>query len=191
MGTSSGHPTFWEGEQHRVRLSSFFIQEHPVTNKEYRRFDRKHVPQEIYDGFFKFAFVRNPWDWLASTYSYLCDTTTHRHHRRVLAMKSLAEYADFEIAREKRSQSVFVCDGDRVIVDFVGRFETLDEDFASVCQRIGVDVSLPHANRTNHRDYRKLYDDALIEKVAAHWQRDISLFGYEFDGLSADAKRTL
>ena len=157
----------------------------------YARQLQKELPREIYDDFFKFAFVRNPWDWLASTYNYLRDTPTHRHHRRVVTMKSFAEYVDFEIVRDKRSQAAFVCSGDSddVIVDFVGRFETLEEDFGSICQRIGIDASLPHVNKTNHGDYRLHYSDVLIEKVGVHWQRDIGLFDYEFDGLKTGVRR--
>lgn len=150
---------------------------------------RRQLPPQIYDDFFKFAFVRNPWDWLASTYHYLCNTPTHRHHQRVVAMASFVAYVDFEIARDKRSQAAFVSDDNEVIVDFVGRFETLEEDFQSTCGHIGIDVSLPHANKTAHCDYRKLYDDVLIEKVARHWRRDIDLFAYEFDGLKRSAER--
>jgi len=150
---------------------------------------RQNLPQQVYDEFFEFAFVRNPWDWLASTYHYLCNTPSHRHHRRVVAMASFPSYVDFEIARDKRSQAAFVCDDNEVIVDFVGRFETLQEDFLAVCRRIGIEASLPFVNKTDHDDYRKLYDDMLIEKIARHWQRDIDLFAYEFDGLKTTAQR--
>ena len=150
---------------------------------------REKLPADVYEGFFKFAFVRNPWDWLVSTYNYLCNTPTHRHHQRVLAMKSFSEYANFEIARNKRSQAAFVCDGSDVIVDFVGRFETLADDFATVCRRLGVSAALPHVNKTQHRGYREHYNDALVDIVAEHWQRDIELFGYQFDGLGASPKR--
>ncbi len=150
---------------------------------------RQHIPQRVYDEFFKFAFVRNPWDWLASIYHYLCNTPTHRHHQRVVAMASFAAYVDFEIARDKRSQTAFICDDNEIIVDFVGRFETLQDDFSSVCRHIGVEASLPLVNKMDHCDYRELYDDMLIEKVARHWQDDIGLFAYEFDGLKTDVQR--
>ena len=150
---------------------------------------QRELPAEVYNDFFKFAFVRNPWDWLVSTYNYLRNTPTHRHHRRVLAMKSFAEYAEFEIAHGDRSQAAFVCKNKDVIVDFVGRFETLDDDFAIVCERLGIDVALPHTNRTRHGDYREHYDDKLAEIVGQHWRQDIGLFGYDFDGLGPDPKR--
>lgn len=150
---------------------------------------RRELPKDVYADYFKFAFVRNPWDWLVSTYHYLCHTETHRYHKRVAAMKGFAEYVEFEIERNKRSQAAFVCDGDEVIVDYVGRFETLAEDFREVCRRIGVDAELPHENRTRHRDYREFYDTRLIERVGEHWRQDVTLFGYEFDGLGADVRR--
>lgn len=150
---------------------------------------QRELPADIYNDFFKFAFVRNPWDWLVSTYIYLRHTPTHRHHRRVLAMKSFAEYAQYEIAHGDRSQAAFICENKDVIVDFVGRFETLDDDFETVCQQMGIDVALPHTNQTRHRDYREHYDDKLAEIVGEHWRQDVSLFGYEFDGLGLDPKR--
>jgi hypothetical protein len=150
---------------------------------------REKMPAETYASFFKFAFVRNPWDWLFSTYNYLRNTPAHRHHQRVLAMRSFAEYADFEIARNNRSQAAFVCDGDDVIVDFVGRFETLNDDFAAICTRLGISASLPHVNKTDHRDYREHYNEKLVDRVGQHWQKDISLFGYEFDGLAPEPRR--
>ena len=150
---------------------------------------QRELPAEVYNDFFKFAFVRNPWDWLVSTYNYLRNTPTHRHHQRVLAMKSFAEYAQYEIANGSRSQAAFICNDKDVIVDFVGRFETLGDDFATVCQRVGIDVTLPHTNKTRHRDYREHYDDKIAEMVGQHWRQDISVFGYEFDGLGPDPQR--
>jgi len=151
---------------------------------------RKELPREVWEDYFKFAFVRNPWDWLVSTFHYLRNTEDHRHHRRVIAMNSFADYVDWEIGRNRRRQSAFVCDDGDVIVDFIGRFETLADDYDEVCRRIGVSAPpLPHVNRTAHRDYREFYDDALIARVAEHWRFDIELFGYGFDTLREDARR--
>jgi len=148
---------------------------------------QRELPAEVYNEFFKFAFVRNPWDWLVSTYNYLRNMPTHRHHQR--AMNSFAEYTHYEIAHGDRSQASFICKDEDVIVDFVGRFETLGDDFAIVCQRLGIDVALPHTNKARHRDYREYYDDKLAEMVGQHWRQDVGLFGYEFDGLGSDPKR--
>jgi hypothetical protein len=76
-------------------------------------------------------------------------------------------------------------------VDFVGYFETLSQDFATVCDRIGVAPPLPRHNRSNHSDYRQFYTDDLRELVARRLAKDIEFLGYEFDGVSAERRQEL
>jgi hypothetical protein len=143
------------------------------------------LPPAVYDGAFKFAFVRNPWERLVSRYTWLLRTEDHHRHGFVKTLKGFEEYLGWEIRRNKMFQRDYVTDaGGGLIVDFIGYFERLDEDFARVCARIGVQAGLPHVNVTNHRDYRTYYTPATRERVAQHFRRDIELFGYEFDGLA-------
>jgi len=143
-----------------------------------------------YERYLTFAFVRNPWDRLVSEYAYLLATPTHRHHRRVRSMRGIEQYLDFEIARGRPSQADFLTDREgRVIVDFVGRFETLHEDFRRVCDRLGLDAELPHLNASAHRDYRSYYSDEAAARVGRHFRHEIDLFGYAFDTLVEPARR--
>jgi hypothetical protein len=71
-------------------------------------------------------------------------------------------------------------DTGKVIVDFVGRFESLAEDFDKVRLRLGIESRLPHAKRSARRDYRRYYTEETQRVVAARYARDIELFGYEF-----------
>lgn len=147
------------------------------------RLARRVLPAALFDDYFKFGFVRNPWDWLASLYSYLQRTPGHRHHRRVRAM-SFAEYVTFEIQRGQRTQSDFLIDENgRLLVDFVGRFENLEADFARVCQRLGLGpIPLPHRNASRQRrPYQSLYDATTRDRVARHWAGDVRRFGYRFE----------
>jgi len=75
-----------------------------------------------------------------------------------------------------------------LLVDAVGRFESLEEDFSQICRRLGLSANLPHANRSSHRDYRFYYTDRTIEYVADRCRDDISRFGYAFDD-AADQTR--
>ena len=72
----------------------------------------------------------------------------------------------------------------RLLVDFLGHYERLHEDFAEACRRIGVaPPALPHRRQATDRkkDYRSYYSDDLAELVAGHFEPDIRLLGYTFD----------
>jgi hypothetical protein len=84
--------------------------------------------------------------------------------------------------RDGLYQSNWVYDmDDRRIVDFVGRYESLSADFDRVMRHLGLELTLPHLNRTSHGDYRAYYSDEARRRVAELWAVDIANFGYEFD----------
>ncbi len=67
-----------------------------------------------------------------------------------------------------------------MLVDYVGRFETLQQDFASICQRMGVQASLGHAKPSDRGSYRQYYSAASRQIVAEAFAADIEDFGYGF-----------
>ena len=140
-------------------------------------------PKAMFDAYYKFAFVRNPWSWLVSVYHRILGTPGHRHNALVAGMSGYGEFIDFEIARAKRFQHTFVLDDrDQLLVDFVGRFESLQDDFDKVCNRLSIEHSeLPTLGGRKQVDYRELYDDVTRAKVQRHWKKDIELFEYDFE----------
>ena len=144
------------------------------------------LPADVYNGLFKFAFVRNPWDRVVSRYAHLLRSTDRRRHHMVRRMEKFEDFVAWEIQRGA-FQHKYVEDREgRSIVDFVGRHERVADDFATVCARLSINATLPHANVSRHEDYRTYYTPATRDLVAQHFARDIELFGYDFDGLSAN-----
>jgi sulfotransferase famil protein len=153
---------------------------------------RRCLPADLYDRLFKFAFVRNPWDRLVSRYAYLLRTEDHPRHGLVSGMKGFEEYLAWEISRGKMHQHAYVTDArGQWIVNFVGYFERLHEDFAEACARLKIQAQLPRANASSHKDYRTYYTPATRDLVAEHFRRDIELFGYRFEGLGAGVPQGL
>ena len=152
---------------------------------------QEHLPAAVFDDLYKFAFVRNPWDMLVSYFHYVQQSPSHHRRRSVGKQADFADYVRYEIRRNKISQTRMLVDGrDRLLVDFVGRFESLVSDFNWVCTRIGIDAALPQVNRSQRGDYRDLYTDRLASLVGRHFAADIDRFGYTFEnGLGAAESR--
>ncbi|HEY4969469.1 MAG TPA: sulfotransferase family 2 domain-containing protein [Steroidobacteraceae bacterium] len=140
------------------------------------------------DQYFKFAFVRNPWERFVSFFFYL----KNHHGRQIPELGSIVEVMDLLKALERRApwlvklhgirpQSDFLYGADqRLLVDFVGRFERLEEDFRTVAARIGIAGSLPHRNASEHDSYARYYDIWGKEFIADYYKNDISSLGYTF-----------
>jgi Sulfotransferase family len=152
---------------------------------------RDHVSQRVFDNYFTFAFVRNPWDWQVSLYHYMRKVETHHQHEVAKRLAGFDDYIRWRVDEEVRLQKAFVVDErERVMVDFIGRMERIGEDFRHICRAVGLPpVRLPHQNRSGHRDYRTYYNDHTRELVARAFAEDIALFGYTFDGPVADHRR--
>jgi hypothetical protein len=151
-----------------------------------------------YEGYFKFAFVRNPWDRLLSC--YLQKLTPggqglNRYDYGGVELQYGMPFAEFvaavyqipdEVAdRHFRSQHITVCGpDDAILADFVGRFENLEADFAHVVRKIGAsDLDLPHllpSPSRGARSYRDFYDDETAGRVAERFRKDAEIFGYSF-----------
>jgi len=148
-----------------------------IKAKELRRI----LPAELYDTFYKFAFVRNPWDWQVSLYHYMLKNKSHRQHRFISAMESFDEYIVWRVNEGKVLQKDFVTDSEgTMIVDFVGRYESLSKDFLQVCKVLNINASLPHINKSPHRNYRSYYRAETRSLVEENFRADIELFGYTF-----------
>lgn len=70
------------------------------------------------------------------------------------------------------------------MVDFVGRYEKLDEDWQHIVQKLGLQsVSLPthEHTRTEHQKCTEVWTDELLDLFLSNprWKEDYRYFGYD------------
>lgn len=174
-------------ERVRDKVSEFGI----IASSESWQTFRKHalaqevrcrIGTDIWEEYFSFAFVRNPWSWQVSQYFYMLENEYHRQHELVSSMDNFDEYIRWRVNEDKHFQKKFVTDdtGD-ITVDFIGKFENLHEDFDTICTRIGIpDASFPKKNTTDKDYYKEYYNETTRKLVRDHFQPDIELFDYEY-----------
>jgi Sulfotransferase family len=87
---------------------------------------------DVYDQYFTFAFVRNPWSWQCSQYYYIRASTNHRDHKLACRL-SFKEFLRHQVENKTRCQLDFLTDTDgNEIVDKIGRYESIQKDFDEI-----------------------------------------------------------
>ena len=144
---------------------------------------RRYVGPQVWRDYFKFCFERNSYDKALSRYFW---RTRDDAERRSMA-------AFFQSTPHSRISDwwLYTID-DEVAVDFVGRYEHLEEDLETVRRRIGLPhpIELPRA-KGGHRPNRRPPSEVLTPEERAlvedHYAREIAAFGYTLDGTPGDA----
>ena len=155
--------------------------------------------EENFNNYFKFTFVRNPYDRLYSAYTFLkkggMNEVDKRFNNEILSnyktfeelvMKGLKDenILNLDLWTHFYPQYQFIYSPElELMVDFVGRFENLNEDYEKIREKIGTGEPLKHLNKTKDKkenDYREVYTPDMAEKVAEVYKKDIELFGYSF-----------
>jgi len=139
------------------------------------------IPAELFSQYRKVAFVRNPWDQLASNYRYKVFGSSDK--KSELSNIDFESFIQKEAKRHNRLQHDYLIDRNRKLqCDFLGRFENLAEDYNKLRDFLGIDlVELPSKNISLKKgSYQDYYNDETKEFVAQHWKKDIDVFGYEF-----------
>jgi hypothetical protein len=157
--------------------------------------DLKQVLQHdgVFDRYFKFSIVRNPWDRLVSVFAWtnqkwakgleLTDTEFEASVRQLHAMFITARAAKqpLRVGPHFWPQVHFLVDRDRrPLLDFIARHENLAADWERIREKIGIQAELPLRMRSHHRPYQSYYSPATRAMVAEIYAEDIAALSYSF-----------
>ena len=150
-----------------------------------------------WDHFHKFTVVRNPWARQLSDHNYRIQVGTNppsewHSKNNIKHYEYCVKYAREEPDFRKRvkqghvvqSQSHWILEDDRPILDTVCRLENLAEDLSKVWTKLALDpadlLDIPHLNRSSTTHYRQEYDHESMMTVLERCRKDIDMFGYSF-----------
>ena len=168
-----------------------------------------YVTQAMFDAYFKFSFVRNPWDRLVSEYKYR--RLASKYDFKTFVFEHFPRPAWRDEYCHVIPQYDFLHDtrGNR-LVDYVGKLENLQQGVDAICARLGLPAQmLEHRNKSlsllNRRDigpyhvlktlrdylsirqkrntfshYTEYYDQETVDFVSRIYIKDIEAFGYRF-----------
>ena len=148
---------------------------------------REEVGPDVFSDYYKFAFVRNPWDRIVSQFAYMQQRPDLMDYLGMTAETEFKAYLDLIRLKEHvqwMPQVRFLLDQDgSVLVDRIGRLESFNEDCAQIFAALGLTLDqLPgHANRSKRHSFRYYYSDReSIDMVADLFAEDVDYLGYEF-----------
>ena len=175
---------------HKKRLASRLLKKHQELLNAHSPISREIC--EKYSDYYKFSIVRNTWEVIASSLRFI---NSHKNRSKdKLHNKSHYTLDEWlEICREPNHISEvgpFPCqldylrNGKEILVDYICKLETLEEDLTRVLSDIGLqfDRSIWNQCRNHyygHYDWKELYQKSeIIEKIEKLCQDDLEYFGW-------------
>jgi hypothetical protein len=140
----------------------------------------KNLGEEVFNSYFKFCVVRNPYDRMVSAYHFAGGSQN-------TDFKTFCKIYDKTNGPLDNSQRIWLNGNGKLACDFYIRYENLIEDIKTVLDKLGITEynmdDLPN-HKSNRRlpklPYQSYYDDETREIVAEKFKREIEQFGYTF-----------
>ncbi len=142
--------------------------------------------------FFSFCFVRNPYARIYSSYNFYKNNLKRGNKTAKQKMKEYENFENFVLNFHKakkidkkhyRTQVSYVCNRRKIIIDYVGKFENINNDWLKI-QEINPwynkIIDLPFHNKTPKPE-TNIYSKKMAEIIFKYYQIDFEMFGYEKD----------
>lgn len=129
--------------------------------------------------FFKIVSVRNPWDRMLSWYMFDNNGKEFNKTNFISFIKRM-DPPELEMFN---SQYEYICHEGKPNIDFIIKFENLQNDFDLLCDRLSImrmKLFKLNPSKNSQMDYHNFYDEETKTLVNKLFKKDIEYFGYEF-----------
>ncbi|GAA0856963.1 sulfotransferase family 2 domain-containing protein [Aliiglaciecola litoralis] len=146
----------------------------------------------LFEKSFTFTIVREPTDRVLSIYKYLKNGGNGRGDLKTADLINakfknindfVMHYMSVDLLSNQllfKPQYTFICDEHyNIKVDFVGRFESLEQDFAHICKVLNIHRKLKKVNTSKHTDQDLVLSDESKQKISQLYNKDFELFSYK------------
>lgn len=147
-----------------------------------------------FSDYFKFAFVRNPWDRVVSAYEFLrkggMNESDKEWSNRIMPQyKGFNDFVTNWLDQKNIYNEVHFVPQYEFLrlgntdpkVDYIGKFERLEKDFEKICNKLNKQCSLRHENKSSKdTEYREYYNERTRKIVGYIYEKDVELFEYSF-----------
>ena len=144
---------------------------------------RKERGRQQFESYFKFGFVRNPWDRVVSLY----ERNEAAQMRQQMSFEEFVGWIQYSSSTcvhssPHRYQLDWFVDADgKMLSNFIGRFERLQEDWAMIAKKLGANEALPHTRANPRlRHYTEYYTAETKRIIEEKFKLDVETFNYRF-----------
>jgi len=139
--------------------------------------------KQNWDKYYKFAFVRNPYDHFLSIYFYLKkNNVTNLNFNDYCVQQNLEQYSSMKDWSFTNLFNRVSDENGNIIVDFIGKFESFDDDWNKITEKLNLPATalLLNINKTvNRKKYDFYYNKNQKDIVYKLYKKDFNSFGYE------------
>ena len=144
--------------------------------------EHKIVTENMLSDYFTFTIERNSFEKVVSLYHFLKNKSTFKREYGNLS------FSNFLLCDFNKSDFDLYTLNNKIVVDFVGQYHNLQNDFDFICNKIGIKNELYlFEEKVNFRNknihYSNYYNNSDIEICKDIYKREIKAFNYKFKNI--------
>lgn len=152
-------------------------------------FMRDNMDKDIFNNYYKFTIVRNPYERLVSVYHYLIDQHTKRFGSFENYIKKLPEMLskpNIHKGAHHLPQSSYTHIDEQPVCDYIAHFENLPSSLDPVVSQLSLNAKLGTHNKGRFYDWNvkpvpDYFTSEMINIITDLFQMDFENFGYSLD----------